>query len=337
MEIPLLTKFLPTRYSRCKHAARAHVLAGTAGRMLSPLKRGGKGEMARQKSWQRIVGVGTSTLAIGLAMLCGSATAFAQRALSATAASPASAAEQDIAAIDMQRGALDRFLDAHPEIENRVFDRPEVMSDPNFLHDHPALQAFLENHPQVKADPRAFISPERRRPDDHPSDLSNVLGDLVPFSVFVCILLALLWVLRTVLENRRWSRTFKVHEEVHAKLIEKFASGQDFSAYLQSDAGRRLLDWTPPALDRSGSLPRGVGRILGSLQAGIVLFLVGIGLVVLRGVLDPRDAPPLLVFGTLGLTLGAGFILSALISYSLSKHLGLIGGTPPGNETLVRQ
>ncbi len=64
--------------------------------------------------------------------------------------------------------------------------------------------------------------------------------------LFVCALLAVLWVLRTLLENRRWNRSFKMHEDVHTKLIEKFASGQDFSAYMQSDAGRRLLEWTPP-------------------------------------------------------------------------------------------
>ena len=60
-----------------------------------------------------------------------------------------------------------------------------------------------------------------------------------------------------------------------------------------------------------------------------------------RGLLLIRDripdgVKPLLVFGTLGLTIGAGFIISALISYGLSKHLGLMGGAgrtgtmPPG-------
>src|ERR1035438_6773917 len=35
--------------------------------------------------------------------------------------------EQDIAIIDAQRGALDRFLDAHPEIGNEVVGRPAAM------------------------------------------------------------------------------------------------------------------------------------------------------------------------------------------------------------------
>jgi hypothetical protein len=164
-----------------------------------------------------------------------------------------------------------------------------------------------------------------------------LLGYLIPFSVFVCCLLAVLWVLRTLLESRRWNRSFKVHEEVHTKLIEKFGSGQDLSAYMQSDAGRRLLEWTPPVPDAtSHGLANPIGRILWSLQAGLVLLLVGLGLLALKGEMAATDAPPLLVFGTLGVTLGIGFILSALVSYGLTKHLGLINGAAQGSDAMVK-
>jgi hypothetical protein len=154
---------------------------------------------------------------------------------------------------------------------------------------------------------------------------------LIPFSVFVCCLLAVLWVLRVVLENRRWNKSFKVHEEVHAKLIEKFASGQELTAYIESDAGKRLLEWTPPPFETSGrGFPLPASRILWSIQAGLILGLVGVGLLLIRNRV-PGGVEPLLVFGTLGLTIGAGFIFSALISYGLSKHLGLMaGGTQTG-------
>jgi hypothetical protein len=235
--------------------------------------------------------------------------------------------DQDISIIDAQRGALDRFLGAHPEIESDVIGRPRAMSDPNYLKEHPELQAFLEGHPLVKADPRAFLSPRPWWAEGPQSGVDRLLSGLVPASVFVCCLLAVLWVLRTVLENRRWNRSFKVHEDVQTKLIEKFASGQDFNAYMQSDAGRRLLEWTPPATDTAPrALPNPLGRIFWSLHAGLVLLLVGLGLLLIRDNMAASDAPPLLVFGTLGVTLGAGFILSALVSYGLSKHLGLIGG-----------
>jgi hypothetical protein len=168
------------------------------------------------------------------------------------------------------------------------------------------------------------------------SGLNALVSSLVPFSVVVCFLLAVLWVLRMLLENRRWNKSFKVHEEVHTKLIEKLASGQDLTAYMESDAGKRLLEWTPPPVETSRrGLPMPAGRILWSIQAGLILSLVGVGLLLIRDRI-PDGVQPLLVFGTLGLTIGAGFLISALISYALSKHLGLMGvaertGTmPPG-------
>jgi hypothetical protein len=254
-------------------------------------------------------------------------------------ASGANAPDQDIAIVDAQRGALDRFLDAHPEIESDVLANPSAMNDPNYLHGHPQMQAFLESHPQIKADPRAFLSPAAwRYRFGRSSDAEEYLSYFVPTSIFLCCLLAFLWLFRTVLENRRWNRSFKVHEDVHSKLIEKFASGQDFSAYMQSDAGRRLLEWTPPVMDTaSRGIPNPLGRILWSLQAGLVLLLVGLGLLLLRGQMSASAAPPLLVFGTLGVTLGAGFTLSAVVSYGLSKHLGLIGGSGQGREEMVKR
>ena len=62
----------------------------------------------------------------------GSVPAYAQK--SPAVASAASPSDQDISIVDAQRGAFDRFLDAHPEIASDVVDRPAVMSDPNYLH-----------------------------------------------------------------------------------------------------------------------------------------------------------------------------------------------------------
>jgi len=222
---------------------------------------------------------------------------------------------------DAARGALDRFLDAHPEIESDVLGEPHRISEPSYVHEHPELEAFLESHPLVKADPRAFISARSWRFSQGRNDTEELLSYFIPFSVFVCMLLAVLWVVRTILENRRWNKSFKVHEDVHTKLIDKFASGQELTAYMESDAGRRLLEWTPPSIE--GRMPFAAGRILWSLQAGLILALAGVGLLSVRHYV-PDAAQPLLVFGMLGLTIGMGFCLSAIVSYGISKHLGLL-------------
>ena len=229
---------------------------------------------------------------------------------------------------DAARGALDRFLDAHPEIESDVLAEPHRISDPSYVHEHPELQAFLDSRPLVKADPRAFISARSWRFSQGGRDeTEELLSYFIPFSVFVCMLLAVLWVVRTILENRRWNKSFKVHEDVHTKLIDKFASGQELTAYMESDAGRRLLEWTPPSIE--GRMPFAAGRILWSLQAGLILGLAGAGLFSVRHYV-PDAAQALLVFGMLGLTIGLGFCLSAIFSYGISKHLGLLGGGARG-------
>jgi hypothetical protein len=236
---------------------------------------------------------------------------------------------------DAARGALDRFLDAHPEIESDVLGDPHRISDPSYIHEHPELQAFLESHPLVKADPRSFISARSWRfSQGGRNDTEELLSYFIPFSVFVCMLLAVLWVVRTILENRRWNKSFKVHEDVHTKLIDKFASGQELTAYMESDAGRRLLEWTPPSIE--GRMPFAAGRILWSMQAGLILGLAGVGLLSVRRYV-PDGAQPLLVFGMLGLTIGLGFCLSAVLSYGISKHLGLLGaGAGPGSLQVNR-
>jgi len=271
-------------------------------------------------------------LAVAL-LWCAGAASTPARAAQRGAAAPAQVSQTgqgeqlSQAEVDAERGAFDRFLDAHPEIEGEVFRDPHQISDANYIHEHPELDAFLENHPAVKADPRAFISPRNWRFESRRDETDEFLSYFIPFSVFICMLLAVLWVLRLILENRRWNKSFRVHEEVHAKLIDRFASGQELTAYMESEAGRRLLEWSPPADDRR---PFAASRILWSLTAGLTLGPAGAGLLVASARL--RDAyEPLLVFGLLGVMIGAGFLVSAIASYVLSKHLGLLGGSAPGS------
>jgi hypothetical protein len=295
-------------------------------------KERGKSQEARGNSQvQRSLGFWLLALGfVGLLLAGGPRTGLAFQKPAATAAANAPASEPSEEQLDQSRGALDRFLDSHPEIQRDVISDPNrIINDPGYMHEHPALQVFLDAHPLVKADPRAFVSPELWRFENRRSDTEELLSWFIPFTVFICCLLAVLWVLRLVLENRRWNKSFKIHEEVHTKLIEKFASGQDLTAYMGSEAGRRLLEWTPPSIDTgSRGVPGAASRILWSIQAGLVLGLVGVGLLLIRDRV-PDGVEPLLVFGTLGLTIGAGFIVSAVVSYALSKHLGLMGAGAP--------
>ncbi len=157
----------------------------------------------------------------------------------------------------------------------------------------------------------------------------QIIGDIGAFLIFLTIVGSLLWILRVILDNRRWNKIAKVQTEMHAKLLEKFASSQELLAYMESGAGKRFLESVPLTLEsRPRSTPFPFGRILWSVQVGVILALIGAGLLFLRDRV-PEAMQPLLVFGTLISTLGAGFILSAGVSYALAKSFGLLEGASP--------
>lgn len=154
--------------------------------------------------------------------------------------------------------------------------------------------------------------------------LGGFMGDFVPFLIFVGVTLALIWILRTVLDNRRWYRMVRVQTDTHAKLLDRFASSQEMLAYMQSDAGKKFLE-TPifeSQRRQVSSLP--FSRILWSVQIGIIAAVFGAGILFLRGRVSPDADMGFQVFGTLVFTLGIGFIVSGGVSYVLAKHFGLL-------------
>lgn len=154
----------------------------------------------------------------------------------------------------------------------------------------------------------------------------SVWREIIPFFVFLVVSGALLWILHVILENKRWYKMVKVQSETHTKLLEKFGSSQEMLAYMESDAGRRFLEQPLFNIEnkQAGRFP--YGRILWSVQVGLVLVMLGVGLLFLqgKGKVSPEGDAPLWIFGTVGLTLGIGFVLSAGVSYALSKQLGLL-------------
>ena len=67
-----------------------------------------------------------------------------------------------------------------------------------------------------------------------------------------------------------------------------------------------------------------LGRILWSIQAGVVVAAGGIGLQVVSQHISEDAAQPLHALGVLGIALGIGFVISAAVSFLISRRLGLI-------------
>ena len=98
-------------------------------------------------------------------------------------------------------------------------------------------------------------------------------------------------------------------------------------AYMQSDAGKKFLETPIFENQRSRVTALPFGRILWSVQVGIVAAFVGLGILFLRGRVPPDAEMGFQVFGTLILTLGLGFLVSGGVSYVLAKYFGLLERT----------
>jgi hypothetical protein len=141
--------------------------------------------------------------------------------------------------------------------------------------------------------------------------------DIVLFPVAFGAMTFVLW---TIFSTIRRFKIAKLQADVQNRLIEKFGTTQDLLAYVQTDAGKQLLESL--SVERTSPF----SRIIGAVQAGIIMFLFGLALLFLRGRVSGAEEG-FLVFGTVFMTLGVGFAISAAASYSLSKSFGLLNGT----------
>jgi hypothetical protein len=138
--------------------------------------------------------------------------------------------------------------------------------------------------------------------------------DIVIVPVILGAFSFMLW---TLLSTIRRYKVAKLQAEVQRRLLDKISSTQDLVSYIQTDAGRQFLE----SLNVERTSP--YGRIIGAIQAGIVLFLFGGALLFLRHRVSGADEG-FLVFGTIFVTLGIAFAIASGVSYSLSKSFGLL-------------
>ena len=239
----------------------------------------------------------------------------------------------DRANADQLRYEFDQVLRQYPPTLRDVLRLdPSLLTDQAYLASYPALAAFVQRHPQVARNTRFYVGESYvRAPLDGPGralDLWNRTIETIAVSATILlVVVGLAWLVRTLLDHRRWLRSSRLQVEVHQKLFDRLASNDDLMTYIQTPAGQRFLEASPAIVDVSPS-PKAVSapinRILWSVQIGIVLIPLGLGLQwVARNVIE-EIAQLLWFVGVLAVTLGIGFVGSAGVAYFISKRLGLI-------------
>ena len=237
------------------------------------------------------------------------------------------------------RDQLMQLFEKYPPSVGRVLKLdPSLLGNADYLATYPSLSAFLSQHPDVARNPayyleRIRVGNEYQEPRNEPNRIWHEMLDWAGGLTIAAIVATTLgWLIRLLVDYRRWYRLSKVQAEAHNKVLDRMSANEELLAYVQSPAGSRFLESAPIALD-PGSRRIGApfGRILWSVQAGLVLGAAGVGLQYVSGRISGTNmdaAQPLYALGVIALALGIGFVLSSVVSYALSKRLGLFEAEP---------
>jgi hypothetical protein len=217
-----------------------------------------------------------------------------------------------------------------PGIQELLRLDPSLATREDYLGPYPALAGFLAQHPEVLRNPSYFFGTTRfDTPYDNRARALNLFGDILAGAAFligfVTVVGAITWIVRQIIEHRRWVAMTRIQTNAHSKLLDRLTANEDLLAYIQSPAGRHFLESAPiPIEQTSRTISAPVGRILWSVQAGIVMMVVGVGMWFVKNTLFVELEEAIYVVSILAISLGAGFVLSALVAYVLSQHLGLL-------------
>jgi len=231
---------------------------------------------------------------------------------------------------------LGRMLEHYPPaLRNVLALDPSLAGNQAYMAPYPGLSSFLSAHPEVARNPSFYFGEgafARAVPDpvERAMDMwRDVLAGMAGLTAFGMGIGLIIWLIRTLVDFKRWSRLAKVQTEAHTKILDRFTANDDLLAYVQSPAGSKFLQSSPILLD-AGSRTMGapLGRILWSVQGGVVLIAGGIGLQAVSTRVSDASSQPLHALGVLGIALGLGFLVSAIISFVISQRLGLIEPAP---------
>jgi hypothetical protein len=237
------------------------------------------------------------------------------------------------------RAQFMEILNRQPPALARVLKLdPALMLNEAYLGPYPEVAQFLRQYPEVARNPGYFLERVNISTAGYTSERAqerrefySMIGGFTAFLVFLVVTSVVIWLIRTVIEQRRWGRLSRIQADVHSKLMDRFSSNDELMAYVQTPSGRRFLESGPSPLAEAGpAMSAPFARILWSVQAGVVGVMAGIGLIFVSTRLTDEPSQFFYVVGIVTLALGLGFVASAGAAYVISRRLGLFTDAPAG-------
>lgn len=234
---------------------------------------------------------------------------------------------------EQTREALTNLLNRYPpNIKHVLALDPLLLQNPGYLQPYPEIATFLQQHPDVARNAsfylenmKPYFSEPRTREIREIDMWQGVFAGLAGLTVFSVVTGTLVWLIKTLIDYRRWYRLSKVQTDAHNKLLDRFSANEELLAYIATPSGKRFLESAPIMLDDgSTSLGAPVKRILWAVEIGLVLACGAGGLMFAQRYVPGEVGPAFSVVGIIILAIGAGFVVAAVASYLLSRHLGVL-------------
>jgi cytochrome c biogenesis protein CcdA len=234
---------------------------------------------------------------------------------------------------DQTREALRELLSRYSPTVGRVLALdPALLQNPTYLEPYPELVAFLQQHPEVARNGADFLSelrPSYYREPDHQTQVirmwQSLFNGIAIILVFGLVTGVLVWLVKTLVDYRRWYRLSKVQTEAHNKLLDRFTGNDDLLAYIATPSGKRFLESAPIMLDTSSaSIGAPLKRILWAIEIGVVMVCLGAGIFFAQTSVPAEISPVLFIASILVTALGIGFVLAAAATYFLSRRMGVL-------------
>ena len=155
--------------------------------------------------------------------------------------------------------------------------------------------------------------------------ISEILNTITTALFGIVIIICVAWIVITAITALKGRANTRTRAEIYNRLIDKFGTAPEFIQFLQSDAGLKFIEENTA---QSAAVLAPLGKILASIQIGIVLALLGAGLLVTGNVFGESLGGDLYIVltvgGIIGLTVGTGLLIAAAVSYRLCKAWGIL-------------
>jgi hypothetical protein len=228
------------------------------------------------------------------------------------------------------RDSFTELLRQHPyELSSILILDPNLMLNEQFMTGYPEVAKFIAAHPEIPRNPRFYLA--EFRDVETRSSAASIFEPLAAIFGITLFAYGITWLIRTFIEQKRWTRLSRQQSEVHNKILDRFGTSAELLDYVRSEAGSKFLESAPIPLHAerpAQSAP--MSKIMWTIQAGIVAVAGALGLMLVGLRFEGENASGFFSLGAIAFCVGGGFIVSAFVSLFLSRRLGLWQG-PAGN------